>query len=366
MTKFKINKKMFYLIVIIVLETIIVKILQYIVLPPKYFFDSGAILTHSIDGNFNADKSYNFTAKFFYLINIFNFTTLKEWSYFLASIFTIIICIVIGKNKKIVLRDEIYILASVGLLNIYVFNISKDIIQFFFFFIIFLILKMNKLSNNKKLIISCIILLLEALFFRVYYAIMAMIMMTIYFVYKKIITKEKLNKKGVFKVIMIILVLFFAEVFIVQKISPENYNSIINARYSVNIYRENSTDAATIITDLLGKNTNFLKFVLNYIINLIRMLVPIELVLKGIKYIPFIIYQIYIEYILYKNCRKLTEKNILWFIVSLSYIMVSVIFEPDFGSFIRHESTMFLIYLELSKNLMSENYEKNNDIRNIQ
>lgn len=344
-----INKRVFCLVLVIILETFFVKSMQFKILPEKYFYDSTRILRLANGISDVTDKSYSFAANFFKSINIFGFTTLMQWAYFLSFASMVLIVLVLVKNKKISLKNCLFVVASVGLLNIYVFNISKDIIQFLFFYLMFIILNNKKIDNHQKLFLSCVILLLEALGFRVYYLIMAMLMLTIYFIYEKMIRNKKINKKTVKKLLFVALMLFFIEVFVVQLISTNNYNSIINARYIANVNRESSPDAVTVINDLIGKNTNFIKFILNYLINFIRMLLPIELITKGVKYVPFIFYQLFITFTLFKTSTKLNDKNIMWLITFISFIMISVIFEPDFGSFIRHESTLFLIMFEMNK-----------------
>lgn len=344
-----ITKRMLYLVLIIILETVFVKFMQFKILPNKYFYDSKRILALSNGLTDVTDKAYSFAANFFKSINLFGFKTLSQWAYFLAFISIILIIFVLAKNQKISLKNFIFVIASVGLLNIYVFNISKDIIQFLFFYLIFIVLSNEIISNQKKLFLSCLILLMEGIVFRVYYLIMAMLMVTIYFIYEKKIKNKKNNKRTIKKILLIALILFFMEIFVVQLVSTNNYNSIINARYITNINRESSPDSVTIINDLLGRNANFIKFILNYLINFVRMLFPIELITKGIKYIPFIFYQLFITFTMFKTSTKLNDKNIMWLITFVSFIMISVIFEPDFGSFIRHESALFLIMFEMNK-----------------
>ena len=113
--------------------------------------------------------------------------------------------------------------------------------------------------------------------------------------------KNRLNKSVFTNIIIVGLAIFFIEIFIVSIISDTNYQSILYARSSVNMYREDDTDSVTIITDVLGENTNFVKFIGNYIINFIRMLIPVELLLKGVKYLPFVIYQIYVSIKFFKS-----------------------------------------------------------------
>ena len=354
----KINRNLFFLIVIMIVETIFLKTFMYDILPKKYFFDANHILG-VMKGISATDKSYSYVANIFNRINFFNLTSVKEWGYAISIIFVPIIIVCLRKEKKYSIGQTIFIFASYTLLNIYVLGISKDIIQFVYFLLLYLIVSNKKIKNTKKIILSCIVLLIEALLFRVYYAIMAMLIVTIYFVYIRFIRNKEINKKQFFKILVISLFLFFTEVFLVQLISYDNYDAILNARYSVNIWRANDDNANTIINDLLGKNTNYFKFIGNYLINFVRLMLPVELIFKGVKQILFMIYQFTITSNLAKSCKKIDDENCLWIIFVLSFIMISVIFEPDFGSFVRHETTMMLFLLEI----MKINRKENNNVK---
>lgn len=341
-----INKNLMMVILIIILETVLIKWGMFRFLPSKFFYDTNGILS-IMQNNFTADDSYMFAANFFNCINIFGFQTLEQWNWFFAIIFTAIIIFFIAKNKKYNLIQYLFIIASVGLLNIYVFTLSKDLIQFLFFLVIFLLLKNKNMSNFKKLLFCSIILIIESIYFRVYYVIMAILMCTIYAIYNMFIKNKDVSKKTIIKIVLLAFVLFFVEIFTLQLVSEDNYYSIMYARSSVNSDRLYNVDANTIIIELFGDNTSFIKFILNYIINSLRMMIPIELLGKGIKYTPFILYQLLISYNVLKYSKKINDKNIMVLIAVISYFMISIIFEPDFGSFIRHESSMFLVLLEM-------------------
>ena len=342
----KISKKFLYVLLIIIIETVVIKAFMYDVLPKKYFYDSNHIL-NVMRGIGSADKVYKHTANIFNKINFLKLKNIKQWGYAVSAAFTTILIIIFYKRRRMSKQESIFVFSCIALLNIYVFGLTKDVIQFFYFLLLYIIINNKKLGTYSKLILSCIVLLYEAINFRVYYAIMAMLLVTIFFIYKFMIRGKTLNKKKIFKIIVIAILCFFAEVFVVQLLSKENYYSILYARSSVNSVRDDDVDAVTIINDLLGKNTNYFKFMANYCINFIRMLIPVELLLKGVKYIPFIIFQIYIGYQLFKLSRKMNDNKVLWFSAVLSFEMVSVIFEPDFGSFIRHESALILILLKI-------------------
>ena len=353
----KLYKSTLLFCLFIIFETIFLKCIIYKILPDKYFYDSIHIL-NVMNGSNITDKSYTLTANIFNAINIFGFKSITQWGWFLGGIFSIIIVILLLRNKKYTISQYIFIYSSIALLNIYVFGVSKDLIQLCLFLIIYLIL-LSKISNAKKIILITIIFALEAYFFRIYYLLMAILMITIYVIYIAFIKDKKIDKKNIVKIIVIAILAFFLEVFILQLISTESYNELILARSNVNQFRENSTDAVTMITELLGTNTSYFKFIGNYIINAIRITVPIELILKGVKYLPFIIYQLFITVNIFKISKKINYKNILWVIVVISFLMVSIIFEADFGSVIRHESVIFLIILQL--NLINNRKEIKNE-----
>lgn len=358
MKKILIRKDTLFFISLIFIEFIAIKIFQFNFLPAKYFYDSNKILDMILYGTRYNDLAYDFSAQIFSKINILNLDSLEKWAYFIGTIFTCILFILLLKRKEYSKWQYLFIYTSIALLNIYVFNLSKDIIQFAIFLIIYLVLLLKKIDSFKKMILIAGIILAESFLFRIYYAIMAMNIVTMWIIYKTIIEKKRLNKRVFIKLVIIALIAFFTEIFIVSMINNDNYQRILYARYGVNSLRTNDMDVNTIINDPLGENTNYFKFVLNYIINLIRLMIPLELLLKGMKYIPFVIYQIAIIWLLVKSCKKANEKNALTIIVILSFIIISIIFEPDFGSFIRHESSLFLLFLDLTF-IINKKKEKN-------
>lgn len=350
----KVSKNLFCVLIFVIIETIFLKVFMYNILPDKYFFDALHILGVMNETAYT-DPSYTYTANLFNKINIFGFSNIQQWGFLIALVFMPFLVFIIAKKKAYNLWQYIFIVASFTLLDIYVLGLSKDIIQFVYFFIIYLILSSKKMGNVKKIILSCLVLLYEAMNFRVYYAIMAMLIVSIYVIYEMFKKNKKCNKIKFKKIIILALCVFFAEVFVVQIVSAENYTAILHARSSVNMWRENDTAANTIINDVLGLNTNYFKFMGNYIINTIRLMFPIELFTKGPVQILFCIYQVFITMNIIGSCKRMNESNCLWVITIISFFMVSIIFEPDFGSFVRHESALILIILEIT----GINYSKN-------
>lgn len=99
-----------------------------------------------------------------------------------------------------------------------------------------------------------------------------------------------------------------------------------------------------------------------------RMLVPLELILMGPKYAIFAIYQILITYILIKTIRQynsITNSRRIAVAIYLAFLLGSATFEPDFGSWVRHEAVLFPIYLIMAGYKTEENDNENNLSRSL-
>lgn len=312
-------------------------------LPSKYFYDSQGILsiTNGTANLFYFDASYQFAGNFFKLINIFNFKTFQDWALFITFITSPIIITELLKCKKVSIANSAFIIVTIVFLNIYILRISKDYIQFLIWTLIYYTLRIKE-HNKTKTIITFIIFLLEAIYFRSYYIIIGLLFI---FIYKYLSSESKKDIK-IGKILLIVAISITLSLFALQKISPFAYDQIINMRYYQNSFRENSGDANTAINDLI-KSKSPIFYCANYVINLVRILFPIELIMKGIKYIPFIIYQIYFSINIMKRLKGINKNNIFNISILLSYLLVSNLFEPDFGSVIRHEVALFFILIDI-------------------
>lgn len=162
------NNKILLLELVIPL-TLISKILQFTVLPEKYFYDSSRMLS-MLTGSGEMPEwggGYITVVNVFSKINFFNFDTLEEWAITIAGIFSIVLIIMISRMSNPDLTKSIFILASIGLLNIYVFNISKEIIQFFIFMLIYFVLICPKIKTWLRMALIILIFYWESTFFRI-------------------------------------------------------------------------------------------------------------------------------------------------------------------------------------------------------
>ena len=337
----KYNKKL--IIMSIIPITIIAKILQFTVLPDKYFWDSARINSMVTGSGLMQEweGSYRVTSTVFKKINIFGFTKLEDWAIFLATIFGILLVLMLSRPRELDIIQTMFVVASVGLLNIYIFNISKDIIQYCIFMLIYLVLLMDFLNPIIKIILTFFIFYWESTFFRSYYLIIGVLAVVLYFVFSIRAKKDKKVTVGtVLSIIAIAFATLYIFLFVASFIMPSEYNEVIYVRQS------NLNDiAVSQIENVFPIDGTLNNFMLNYIINAVRMMIPVELIRNGVFYLPFVVYQIFILFYLVKTIkglkREMSETVIIALSVFTAYLLGSFIFEPDFGSFVRHEAATF-------------------------
>lgn len=362
MNKFFSKKGEFLVLInIILLISLITQLVIVPSLPTKYFYDSNNILSIS-NGMVNRyfDESYLFAGNFFKFINIFNFSTFTQWAVLLTIVGTILLILYVNRYTKIEIHKLIFFAAVVTFLNIYIFRISKDFIQWIFWLLLFLsILDQNKYRKN---IIILVLFIIETIYFRSYYIAIYLGYLAIYTIINKMISNKK--SFNYVKLTLILVFGIFIALLLIQKVSPSLYSRIINVRQTTNMNRIESVDAVTIIQDLFNSN-NVINYMINFVLNFFRILFPIELIFKGMKYIPFIIFQFYLTINIINSIKNINKSRSLTLIMLISmfisYTLVSSIYEPDFGSMIRHEIACMPIFMAIifNNNLKEKKNEKN-------
>ena len=365
------------LVIAIVSLFFIGKIFLIFFLPDKYLYDGTQIL-NSLTYGIKLDDSFMFSVALNKPIyDIFQFSSIEQWSVFYGFLGSIILYVFIRNwiSNKYNKYEYAYFFSSIFLLNIYVFNLSKDIIIFLFVGIISYIIQKNKINSNIKFVLISFILLLISLCFKKYYLLILCFFWFFYFIYHFI------NGKNYFlyfwKGITLCLILVFLFLLGIKLFLPSIYNELVTVRTSVNLSRIGSEDAQTIILSIFSENQNLIFDFLNIFISLILLLFPINLVFTfNPLYIAFFLYQILSEFIVIKYCKRFFNtsigyKNIrkyansFYFSLLLAFWVVSSTFEPDFGSFLRHEiSFVFLPICALS--FETERMDRFNDIILIQ
>lgn len=340
----------------------LVIIFRYNFLPDKYFYDSNKILAlmRTVDTISMSGDSYNNTALLFKSINFLKLTSLLQWSIVISLIVNIFLAIYFLRVRIEKNSDLIISYCFLGLLNLYVFNLSKEIIQFIFFSVMYCVIA-GKFSNNKKCIVVFSMFVLESVFFRSYYILIGTFFVAIYFLFSKVLMSNKNRKIRITQIVAIAAIGLYLFLILCELIMPNEYMKLLAIRNRLTISRIGDESAQTLILNLIDSGNNKLLFLLNYFINFLRIMFPVELLPKGLYYWIFCFFQFLCTFKLIncvRNYHNLSENDKLCLFVMAAYCITGAFFEPDFGSFVRHEAaTAPILFTLMIKNFNTQKKE---------
>lgn len=294
-----------------------------------------------------ANKSANF-------ITILIVSQILYFCIFIFMIYTLRI----NTNKKLFICFLLFFVFDA----IFLAQPSKDQFSLLVSIVIFRCIRSEKKRKNIYIIIA---LLAYAFLFRSYYVI---ILALYYFI-------KLLNKSKKYTSLFLIMVLF---VLIYYLFNNTSYlDSLINVRplSESQLQEKTNTLIQNIIPYSYGEK-NFVYYIINYIINLFRIIFPVETLWKsftrGILFVPI---QLFVIYILFKYIKilkyKFAEHNVISNIIIyvISFILVQALFEPDFGSVFRHSMNLMPFYLYLYFSIdyakIFKEIKENNILENI-
>lgn len=328
---------------------ILAKIIYMYFLPSKYFFDSWRMIDMLVNGEKStvAWTGYQQAVDFHKAINIFHFNTINQFSTFYGLIMTIVIMFIVSKAKEMDFMDSLFTLMATGVLNIYVFCINKEMIQILYFILIYIIIT-SPIKNTMLKLIGCVaVYYWESISFRSYYIIMAAMSVLLYFVFTWLKRRNKVTKLMIVTTVIICFVGVFAFFYVSSFVAHDDYIDALNVRDGSTSTIKAQGEASSAIYNPIEVNGNLGTFMIDYVINAFRMMIPIELLLKSPGYAPFFAYQIFILMYLFKslaNIKKMDKNVVIALSCFVAYFFGSVVFEPDFGSWVRHEATTFPVF----------------------
>lgn len=278
----------------------------------------------------------------FRFINIFKLDTYYAWEIYISFIWNIILIgILVGVNKEINLKQLLFIILSIIVLNIFDFTLAKEPIQMLYFIAIYYVLTMSNKGEKFKYISTIVILMISAITFRVYYFLIIMFMIyTQLLLHIFILKKEKVRIKDILFILLLIVIFYYIFLNIVKVAMPSQFSELIRVR-------TRTSEAASDMRNIF-KSSNLIVFSVDYLIMILRMLFPVELLRLGVKYIPYVFYQIVITLFIINAIKKVRNNDVIKNIVLylfIGFLFASAAFEPDFGSWIRHEAVLFPVLL---------------------
>lgn len=332
--------------------SVILKIVQFKFLPQKFFFDGIHILNlmNKDELHFTEAHAYDNSALLFKTLNIFGCSSQLEWSVLITStvsIYMLFLILTIDINS---LFDYTKVLFVLGITNIYVFNISKDIIQFVFFFFVALIVNKDNRNFKLSIILIFIVFYLESYLFRSYYILTACFVLILSMILDITLNHKISTKRKIALIIISMFVFLLVFLKLCEYIKPDDYKELMEIRNRLTLNRVGGENSKTLIVNLIDDKGNVFVYSINYIINAVRMMIPIELLTKGFYYYPFVAFQFISTFSLFRCIIRyniLNSSNKLALIVMISYYMVAFLFEPDFGSFVRHEAATIPLFIQL-------------------
>lgn len=251
-----------------------------------------------------------------------------------------LIFLLTGSKKKLNISEALIWVLGIAVLNIFAFNLSKEPIQMLFFLGLYFVLREN-ISNRKQFVLSMFIILISVITYRTYYILIAVFLITIVFFDKVILAGKKVRIKHLILFIVAIYLVFVIFLCVSKIIFPTEYLELIRVR------SRTGSEAISEIAPLI-KSNNIIIFAINYPLSFLRLLLPLELLLSGIKYFPFVVFQLLITGKIvqtYFHYNNLSYKRKLALNIVLSFSLASCAFEPDYGSWIRHEAVTLPIMI---------------------
>lgn len=285
-------------------------------------------------------------AYIFWRINIFHLYEYVDWEIYISVLANGIVLLVLTQLKQVLrIYQWLLVTMTIAILNIFSFCLSKDPVQMCYFLLIFLIL-ITKWDYKYKCIGIYACIFFSCMTFRTYYILILMFMIASQIGCNWILKRIYGTGKRTIVFILGISLFCFAFLSWAYTFSPENYEGIYNARVNSRAIEMANTGIANWLdTDTIGM------FTLNWLTVVVRLLLPLELIPLGPKYWLFVIYQMIVTIFVLralKNLKQNSKTVNLALFVYLGFLLGSAMFEPDFGSWVRHESVCFPVLFVMS------------------
>jgi hypothetical protein len=309
----------------------------------RFTFDGG-------DATSNASYIFSF-------FNLFNCRTYEEFEIGISILYNLVIFFLmyyfIKKNEGLNRNQFLFMAMFVGVFNVYTFTLAKEPAQLIYFLLFFFPL-ISQIPIKTKWMLCLGVILLMMLTTRTYYILMFI------FAFGFRMWYPELNKRFNGKISLIAIsflviagIAYYIFLRVCQVASPADFAELIRVR-------TRTSSATTDIVSLIPTNLIEL-FSVNYVITAVRMLFPLELLRFGPMYLIYVTFQCllsaYVVYGLlhYQVCNPVKQIALCLY---WGFFFCSATFEPDFGSWVRHESVSFpiLLFIISDNNLGSDCY----------
>lgn len=315
---------------------------------PSDFWGASNGITN-VDGN---------AISFFQILNL-GFTSYQAWEAYITIIYNILIFITVRnffqRNPYAGWKENFFVYLNVAILNIFCLNLAKEPYQMIFFFLMALSISIPK-TYNKKCFALSITLIITILYSRKYYGLVLMYFFILNFLIDKLFKNrqpikqnDKKEKRKLYGKLFLLVALFgvlhyfFMSYLMVG--NEDTYNEMVAAN------SRDQTPAASEITPLFP-NSNPALLAVDYFIKIFRLMIPIELLFKlKVTYLFLLVYQGFLLQFLIRTFKfrdkKRNPTRTIAMYLYIAFLLCSATFEPDFGSWVRHQGVAFPVILLL-------------------
>jgi len=307
-------------------------LLGLVKLSPKYYFDSDTIqLIASGIISDNRDKSFGAIASTIRALHLIDYPAQSKF---------LILCIFLFLTQSFIARKSIstnfaitiFVLSSLFFIgSIYFHMYTKEIIPLFLNSLILLASLKIKREQFTRLTLVLLVLIYAYLVRSYWFLTIAI------FLYLTIIDKSKFSISGKIRANAIV---FTFAVYAIYRFNPGQLASI---QQDLNQNRLNSEFA----NSALSNYPDFLPLILYWPYRILSLFMPFILVQKmNLQSFLFSVFFLAANYLIWKRYKEFGSREwdfkILYFFF-LSHVITLSLFEPDYGSFVKHITPFFVI-----------------------
>ena len=143
---------------------------------------------------------------------------------------TPVMMFIVSRAKEMELREVLFTLMATGVLNIYVFNINKEMIQILYFFAIYIVISLPIKNTFIKVLGCSAVYYMESMNFRSYYIIMASMTVLVYFIFRWLRKRERIRRRHIVITVLLCFIGVFVFFYASQFVAYEDYMEAMNVR----------------------------------------------------------------------------------------------------------------------------------------
>ena len=315
--------------------------LKYVVYTPEGFRDGMNITALANGGSLEGyEEALVATVTVFRLVTrLTGPMSLQAWSWLLLIPGMAVFAAVVWNARPKNLASVLVLMGFSVFLPFYVFMPGVDMLQYLVFGLVSLVLFAVP-GQAAKAAGSALLLLPVALFLRDYYFLM-ILFIGIVFVFAILYRRKKsIPEQSLFLICTAIVVIF--AIYLMRLFAPESLDTLFTVRTMMNRGAGSAPAPDKLIYDFLPLERSVPGFLANYIFAAVRILFPLELC-ANISDAPFAVFQVLLTVLLISELvksRRVRGRTAVYTVI-IAFLLMSFFFEPDFGSWFRHEAAAF-------------------------